>query len=115
MPKKNKNGKTAKEVREISERLYGSSPANHIRKDEDNKGIVLKKGEVDIIVDQLYEKDPNKKRIELSDKAQSTALSDRAGCMGYQERSKEEIEEKQHLGYSYLIITIKIYPKHLLL
>lgn len=94
MPKKNKQGKTAKEIRQISERLYESKRANQQRpQDATSKGIVLEKKEIDEIVGRLYEKDPNGKRKELSEKAYAAKENDRPGGMGWQKKNKKDVED----------------------
>ena len=95
MAKTNRQGKSAKEIKEISERLYGSASKSTVKKnDEPSKGIVVTKQQLDETVNRLFEKDPYQKKTELAAKAHQARENERPDNMGFQQtKDNDGIEE----------------------
>ena len=94
MAKKKRRGKSAKEIEEISQRLYAGSSAPASKKSDDPaKGPTVSKEALEAIIERLHEKDPHLKRNELIEKAHQNYDKDRGENFGYQGgKDKENME-----------------------
>jgi len=93
---KNKQGKTLKEINEISERLYSSGNANTTRiKTKETSGANAKqmsKEDLNTMVERLHAVDTNAKRTELNEKHYMNMEKERPDNLGWQKIDKGEID-----------------------
>lgn len=92
---KNKQGKTLKEINEISERLHNSSNANTTRlktKEPAGKsGKHMSKDDLNTMVERLHAVDTNEKRTELSEKHYMNMEKERPNKLGWQKIEQGEV------------------------
>lgn len=93
MSKKNVKGLTAKDIDEISERLYKGPTNPSPKKQDEATKQVLTKEKMEELTNRLFQKDPQSKKKELAEKGEQARQKDRPENMGYQAKEKNDIEE----------------------
>ena len=86
--------RSAKEIQQITDRLYGSAPANTQRNTaaQNKPQKILSKEEIDSCVDRLFDKNFDSKRKELQERHHQNFDKTRSEKYGWQKVNKEELE-----------------------